>query len=568
MLSMAASVLLFALVATGLHLVVAAERERLDQDLRSQSERMAAGLVVRLESELKSDVFLVNGLLAHVNAMRGRLDDSVVDGMRALYRYGRHIRNIGVAPGNRISHVYPLKGNEAALGLYYPDLPEQWPAIKTAIDSRQTTMAGPLQLKQGGIGLISRTPVFLEDGRYWGMLSLVMDADRLFEAAGVAAEVDGIRFALRGRDGLGENGAVFLGDPALFQADPVLITLLVPGGTWQLAALPVGGWRVSSTTLAVSEGVGLFLAAVLAFAAYGYHRGRTIIALKERRLRIFLDTTRDGVIVIDEKGVVREFNPAAEQLFGYGRAEIVGASVNRLMTEDDAANHDSHMERRRPGARLMGGGRQVRGRRKDGSTFPIEVSVGEAEEQGGRLHVGIVRDVTERQAFERRLLELATIDGLTGALNRRAFLEAAEAAFRMAHRYQRPLTVLMIDADHFKLINDTYGHHVGDLVLRHLSALCRDTLRATDSFGRLGGEEFVALLPETDLEHGREVAERLVRAIRHSLVATGDGRAVPYTVSIGLACAAPSTSNLDAVIQQADKNLYRAKSEGRDRVCG
>jgi diguanylate cyclase (GGDEF)-like protein len=182
--------------------------------------------------------------------------------------------------------------------------------------------------------------------------------------------------------------------------------------------------------------------------------------------------------------------------------------------------------------------------------------------------VGVIRDITERKAFERKLMELATIDGLTGALNRRAFLEVAENAFRLAQRYDRPLSVLMIDADHFKLVNDTHGHHVGDLVLARLAQICSQGLRSTDSFGRLGGEEFVALLPETDLTHAREVAERLVQAVREARVEPGDGRVITFTVSIGVTCAQWPSRDIDAVIQAADQQLYRAKNEGRDRVCG
>ncbi|NFV81601.1 diguanylate cyclase [Magnetospirillum aberrantis] len=568
MYGLVAGMTLFVLLVAGVHLVVRAEYERLERDQRIQAERYAAGLVVRLESEIKSDVFLVNGLLAHVNAMQGHLNESVIGGLRALYHHGRHIRNIGVAPGNRIAYVYPLSGNESVLGLYYPDLPSQWPAVKAAMERRETTMAGPLDLRQGGTGLISRTPVFLEDGNYWGMISLVLDVGDLFRTAGIAPEVDGFALALRGRDGLAEKGEVFLGDPALFRSDPVLLKISVPGGQWQLAIRPLHGWSVSSPLLRLIEGVGLMVAVILAVAVYGYHRGRTIIAAKERRLRSFLETTRDGVIVIDEKGIVREFNPAAESLFGYTRGEVVGGSVNRLMNADDAAHHDEYMTRPNKAPHLMAGGREVLGRRKDGSTFSVEVSVGLAEDQDGRIHVGIVRDITERKAFERRLMELATTDGLTGALNRRAFIETAENAFRLARRYQRPMAVLMIDADHFKSVNDTHGHHVGDLVLKQLSALCRDTLRTTDTFGRLGGEEFMALLPETDLDHARDVAERLTETIRRSRIEIGDGRSLTYTVSIGLAVALSGHPSLEALMHEADQNLYRAKSEGRDRVCG
>jgi diguanylate cyclase (GGDEF)-like protein len=159
----------------------------------------------------------------------------------------------------------------------------------------------------------------------------------------------------------------------------------------------------------------------------------------------------------------------------------------------------------------------------------------------------------------------ASIDGLTGLMNRRAFMEAAGREFGRARRADRPLSVLMLDLDHFKDINDTLGHAAGDTVLRLLGALLPQFLRSNDLVGRLGGEEFCVLLPEVGSERAREVCERLCRGFADTSEATA-GLSRRVTLSGGVAESRPADENLAAVLQRADQALYRAKALGRDRV--
>jgi diguanylate cyclase (GGDEF)-like protein len=164
------------------------------------------------------------------------------------------------------------------------------------------------------------------------------------------------------------------------------------------------------------------------------------------------------------------------------------------------------------------------------------------------------------------LENLATTDGLTRLYNRRHFMERAESEFVRSHRYKRELSVFLLDADHFKDINDNHGHETGDRVLRILAETCRQSLRQLDVLGRYGGEEFVVLLPETSSSLAQEAAERLRKQIEELRLPASAGD-IRITVSIGVATAGETTESVAALINQADRALYEAKRGGRNRVA-
>ena len=172
--------------------------------------------------------------------------------------------------------------------------------------------------------------------------------------------------------------------------------------------------------------------------------------------------------------------------------------------------------------------------------------------------------VQERDAKE-TIAYLANIDPLTKSLTRRHFFNIAESEFLRFLRYRRQLSMLVLDADHFKLINDTYGHYAGDLVLRNMSLVTMEQKRAQDTFGRLGGEEFGLLLPETGLEQAKIVAERIQKAWEQTPCIV-DGKLIHSTVSIGVAEAGPTDGSFEDVLRRADRLMYQAKEAGRNRV--
>lgn len=174
--------------------------------------------------------------------------------------------------------------------------------------------------------------------------------------------------------------------------------------------------------------------------------------------------------------------------------------------------------------------------------------------------------IENRYTYE-ELERRAYSDYLTGLANRRYFLEQAESELSRVLRYGGDLSILMLDIDHFKLVNDTHGHKIGDLVLKKLSEICRSTLRDVDIIGRIGGEEFAILLPETGSIQAAEVAERLRASIDSARVSLDSGLPLHFTASLGVTTLNDKDINIDTLLNQADQSLYQAKNSGRNQVC-
>lgn len=189
-------------------------------------------------------------------------------------------------------------------------------------------------------------------------------------------------------------------------------------------------------------------------------------------------------------------------------------------------------------------------------TSPRELSTDDIE---------LLIDLSRIVMSELELRFLASEDSLTGTLSRRSFRAEASKALALARRYQHDSSLIMLDLDHFKLINDVHGHPVGDIVLADTAAVCRSLLRESDIVGRLGGEEFAMLLPHTGLQAAAAVAEKLREAISVQCFAAV-GHTFGVTASLGVATATRGQADLDAMIKLADAALYQAKARGRDRV--
>ncbi len=288
---------------------------------------------------------------------------------------------------------------------------------------------------------------------------------------------------------------------------------------------------------------------------------------REMHLKALLEAAPDPIIAVDEDGRVRSFNRAAETVFGYAAHEIMGQPVGWLMPESEAARHQDDINRYLGTGepQVIGQGREAEAQRKDGTVFPVHLTVTDTGLETPRLFIGVVRDITQRQALEQELRRLAHSDPLTGCANRRAFEQMLEAELARADRYGPPTALLLMDLDHFKLVNDRYGHPGGDAALSGFVATVSGVLRPSDRMARLGGEEFALLAPETDEAGALTLAERLRQRVMTHPVAFA-GQHIALTVSVGVAVRTAGGVAADTFLGQADEVLYRAKHGGRNRV--
>ncbi len=274
-----------------------------------------------------------------------------------------------------------------------------------------------------------------------------------------------------------------------------------------------------------------------------------------------------GYQSLDENGLIVRINQTQLEWLGYSREEVVG----RLHFADflTPAGEETFRETF-PRFKELGyvHGLEFDLLRKDGTVLPVLMSATAVRDTDGRLIMSrsTLFDLTERKKLERELEQQARTDMLTGLNNRRYFFELAEHELARARRYDEPLSALMIDVDHFKEFNDTYGHDVGDVVLRKLSEVCVQTLRESDILGRLGGEEFAILLPETPGAHALDAAERLRATLADAEVQVPTRPVMHFTVSIGVTTRLDADTVVDDLLKRADGALYEAKRAGRDCV--
>ncbi|MBU0621701.1 MAG: sensor domain-containing diguanylate cyclase [Gammaproteobacteria bacterium] len=245
---------------------------------RMETIAHASLLRARTERELNSLLYLSSGLGSYLVVRNDSIKAKEVNDILAvLHRSSSHIRNFGVAIGYRLTFVYPLKGNEKAIGLHYPSQPQQWPVIKQIIESGQPALAGPVQLVQGGSGLIYRVPLFIS-GKYWGLLSTVIDTESFFMPIDEEFGEHRFEFAVRGKDGQGLGGEMVWGDAALFEDSRTFVQMVeVPGGNWAIGVRIRDGNLESSYAPAIRL-LALLLGGLIAWMMYLLIRNRAELA--------------------------------------------------------------------------------------------------------------------------------------------------------------------------------------------------------------------------------------------------------------------------------------------------
>jgi diguanylate cyclase (GGDEF)-like protein/PAS domain S-box-containing protein len=293
---------------------------------------------------------------------------------------------------------------------------------------------------------------------------------------------------------------------------------------------------------------------------------QTALRESEARNAAILEAALDAVVTIDEDGHIVEFNPAAERIFGYPREEAIGSEMAELIVPSrQRAAHRAGLRAAAEGrGKALGQRLTMQALRSDGSEFPAELTITRLPFADQTLFTGHLRDITERVRAQDRIAHLAYHDALTGLANRTKVEEDLASALEQAQRDGTSVALLYVDLDRFKLVNDSFGHAVGDQVLCAAARRMQIALRACDTLARHGGDEFLVLLPALDGD-GRATAEavarRLLAALREPFAVAGLEFQIDATVGISLH--PDDADSADTLLRHADAAMYAAKGSGR-----
>jgi diguanylate cyclase (GGDEF)-like protein/PAS domain S-box-containing protein len=283
------------------------------------------------------------------------------------------------------------------------------------------------------------------------------------------------------------------------------------------------------------------------------------VAVEEHRFRKIVEAATDAILSTSLDGVIESWNPGAERLFGYSAEQAIGMHVLRLVPRDLRDETLRLLREVAAGARLQG----VEARRldRDGSVADIALSLSPMRDgQGQAIGVAaVVHDISGRKQLEDQLRELALRDPVTALYNRRQFETELKRQLALAQRSGQSVAVLMIDLDHFKEVNDTFGHEAGDELLRGVARVLAHRLRSSDLLARVGGDEFAAILVDVDEVHATAVARGLEQRIGG--LRGGSEGTISTSASIGVALFGGPEESREELLRRADQAMYARKRE-------
>ena len=314
----------------------------------------------------------------------------------------------------------------------------------------------------------------------------------------------------------------------------------------------------------------------------------------EKKLRAVVNGALDGIITIDSAGNIMEFNPAAERIFGYSQADVIGKSLGDMIVPPAtrSAHHNAHTAFVQTGKKHIFDRRiELNAMRADGTEFPVELTITSLKEAGTSLVTGFIRDISQQKKAQLEIENLAYYDTLTGLPNRRLLVDRFQQAVMTAKRMKTTCALIFLDLDHFKLLNDTKGHDIGDQLLIAVAARLKNAMRGDDTVARLSGDEFIIIIENIDGDRSRayqqasEVAQKLLTVLNSSyqlnmfeFIATaslgitmfdGNDTAIVSNTSPNNP-SEPSTNTLarqytfEDHLRHADTAMYQSKAAGRN----
>ena len=530
----------------------------------------------QLESALSNNLSLVNGLAAFIASNPDFTQQEFDTYAATVLMREPALRNLAAAPGLVVRYVYPVEGNEAAIGLDYNTNEAQRAAVQRVVRTGSMVIAGPLELVQGGSAFVARSPVYLDDEagtrRLWGIVSAPIAVASIYADTDLFDPGTGLDIAIRGRDGLGPEGEVFFGSADVF-SNPRTVTMpvVLGGGSWQIGAyayqdISQGNAgillvRVVSTLMALLAMLAVFLRQRALRKEHAYEQR---IFRNEQFLREVETVSRVGGWRLTSDGQFSEVSAHFRQIMGVADGPET-LSLERLCAH--FSEESSRLLKRlveRALQRSLNFDTELRLLRLDNSELWLHIR-GEILQQssGQKELVGAIQDITKAKKADSLIEYQANYDALTGLANRTLFRDRLNHALAMARRTSTKLAVVFIDLDNFKSVNDNLGHDVGDEVLVEAAKRIRSCVREVDTVARYSGDEFVVVIRDV-------FTESSVWRIVDNIVATVG---LPYALrshqvycgaSVGIAFFPDDAKDGDTLIIKADQAMYEVKKSGRN----
>ncbi len=572
------AILVFVLaVLTSAALIWQLEHQRIEHE-RAEVYALAQDHARAAQAHVDRALSAVYALAALVQQGHGTVSnfDQVATKMLPFYP---GVSVLILAPGGVISHAIPLAGNERAIGLDLLKDPVMRREALLARDTGRLTLAGPFELAQGGLGLAARLPIYFDDSqgqpRFWGFANVVMRFPQALESVQLPDLLRrGLDYKLWRVNP--ENGKIQIIDESRTTPliDPVRKSFEVPNGGWTLSVAPRQGWS-EPAGVAIKAGMGLAFSALLAHLVTLLVRQRdhkidleTQVAqrtadIQESRsqLAATLEALPDLLFEMNLEGRFLHCHSPRSELLAGPAQDLLGKTVSEALPAAAAAAVLGALQQAHSAG--LSSGQQFELTMPHGKGW-FELSVASKPVPAGLepRFIVIARDITERKHAEQEVQRLAYFDALTGLPNRALLNDRISHALSEAARRQETLAVMFVDLDHFKNINDTLGHAVGDQLLMALAERMQSAVRHQDTVARLGGDEFILLLPDTSSKGAARVAQKLLFSVSQPVQIGLHELAV--TPSVGIAQYPRDGEDLETLTKHADIAMYRAKASGRN----
>lgn len=377
-----------------------------EQELRDSVFTQLNIIRAKLEGNINSNAQSVKGLVAAISTEPDMSPQRFESLSKPIFKGHTLLRNIGAAPNLIIRYMFPMQDNDAAIGLNYRNNPKQYDAVKKAIEINELILAGPVKLIQGGQGFIARIPVFIENNtevknKLWGIISAVIDSEMLYAASGLHDVEKNIDIAIRGKDALGERGEVFFGNENVFISEPVSVDVVLPYGSWQIGAIPRGGWSNYSGNREIIRlsmfAISLLILMPFIFLARFYEKNKE----SETLLRGLFELSPVGISLNDyATGAFVKINNAILSPANYSYEEFMNLSYWDLTPKEYAEQEKVQIESMEKTNRY--GPYEKEFIRKDGSRYPVLLNGIVVKDTSGKKMIwSIVEDISERKCNDK-----------------------------------------------------------------------------------------------------------------------------------------------------------------------